>query len=140
MNALAIGWKLMFAVGVGAIVTGAQLLLYPAQHVQTSGMTVEQIAAVSPRLAGWVVHASQEATVSLALLGLAIATISATAYRRGDRWSWALLAVLTVGYIAANIVIHLVFGDTTYFGLVLSELAIAMVGLVLPLRRFVRGS
>lgn len=98
-------------------------------------MSLEEIRAVSPRLAGWALHASREATFSLVLLGLAITTIWATAYRRGERWSWFLLAALTHGYIAANVTIHLLFGDTTYFPLVFSQLAIALAGLALPFRR-----
>ncbi len=134
VNGLAIGWKLMLVVGVGAMFTGLQLFLAPDPHIQTSGMSLAQIEAVSPRLAGWALHASQEATFSLVLLGLTIATISATAYRSGERWSWFLLAALTLGYIVANVTIHLSFGDTTYFPLVFSQLAIALAGLALPFR------
>ena len=128
----------MFFVGVGAMVTGLQLFLAPGPHILTSGMSLDEIGTISPRLAGWALHASQEATFSLLLLGLAIATISPTAYRRGERWAWLLLAALTLGYIAANIAIHLAFGDTTYFPLVISQLAVAVVGLALPARRVFR--
>lgn len=125
----------MCAVGIGAIVTGLQLLLDPGPHIRTSGLSLDELTSISPRLAGWALHASQEATFSLALIGLAITAVSATAYRRGERWAWALLAALTLGYIAANIWIHLTFGDTTYFPLVFSQLALALAGLALPMRR-----
>lgn len=125
----------MFVVGLGAMLTGLQLFFAPEPHILTSGMGLDEIGAVSPRLARWALHASQEATFSLALLGLAIATIAPTAYRRGERWAWLLMAALTLGYVAANVAIHLAFGDTTYFPLVFTQLALALVGLALPARR-----
>ena len=133
MNTLSAGWKIMFVVGVAAMVIGLGLAVVPQSHIETSGASLTDINSFNPKVAAWAVHASREATFSLFLLGFAVAALAWKPYRRGERWSWFALWVLTVGYIASNVVIHLAFGDTAYFPVIFVLLALSLAGLLLPI-------
>jgi hypothetical protein len=69
--------------------------------------------------------------------GLLAAAVSAISYRRGERWAWYSLWLLpiTTGAVAGRMLIDQYSAGFYYAGLA----AVAVVGLLLPMRNFLRA-
>ncbi len=70
---------------------GAPIL--PAGYEGYSGGSWHQLAAVSPRAAGYITLVFRMYGIYIVAFALLAVVIAATAFRRGDRWAWWALLV-----------------------------------------------
>ena len=146
-------WKLLFAMGVVLLVLGVPQLFGvhpdPIHEERILGMTIEELEASDPR--GYDLFVFNVIAGGLLFLGFAILVmaISATAYRRGEKWAWYALwsiPALFIGFMtlwinagATLTVLALVGGrGVLQEGLPFFELLLilSLLGLLLPYRKF----
>ena len=146
-------WKIHFALGVVFLVLGVPALfgvqLDPIHEERILGMTLEELEASDPRFFDLFVFDLRGG--ALVFLGFAILAmaISATAYRRGEKWAWYALwsfPAVIVGFItlwinagATLTVLALVGGrGVLEEALPIFELflILSLLGLLLPYRKF----
>lgn len=143
-------WILLFAVavvfalfGIGDVVLGTAA--DPAIVVGITGMTPEEIGEIDPALLTLLNQAVRAGGAAILVAGLLAAAVAATAFRRRERWAWYALWTLPL-WMVIIFVIMLVSRDPATGVLpppLLSApvfLAIAVAGLLLPVRRFFPGS
>lgn len=140
------GWIILLAVaiifalfGVGDIVQGAAA--DPAIVEGITGMTPEEIGAAEPRVLVLINQQVRSSGAAFLILGLLLAAIAWTSYRRGERWAWYALWTLPL----LNVFIFFIMYTSVDFSTgilpppLLSApvfLAITLVGLLLPFRQF----
>ncbi len=139
-------WIILFLVaiifalfGLGDIILGSAA--DPAIVEAITGMTPEEIGAAEPRVLVLVEQQIRAGGAAFMVGGILAAAIAWTSFRGGERWAWYALWTLPL----LNVLIFLI----QYTSLDLSTgvlpppllsapvfLAIAVVGLLLPIRRF----
>lgn len=134
-------WVLPFLAGILAVVSGLYLALYarpgPGELAGFSslGTTWEELLTTDPGLAGYIRQLFLFLGSVFAVTGIFVAGISATAFRRGERWAWYSLWTLPPLYLlviavdAASRFPHL----WQFYSV---PLALVVLGLLLPIRRF----
>jgi len=100
---LTTSWILLLVLGLLLVLISLGSLYvahFGAPDVLVQGVTVDKLAEVDPRLPT-VLRGRRATAASLSLsLGILVAWIAATAYRRGERWAWpALLVSVGVGSV-----------------------------------------
>lgn len=129
---LTTSWILLLVLGLLLVLVGLGSLYvahFEAPDVLVQGVDVQKLSEVDPRLPT-VLRGRRATAGSLSLsLGILIAWIAATAYRRGERWAWpALLVSVGVGSVL-SMLRYVTLG--TALGLV--PAGIALVVLVIAL-------
>jgi hypothetical protein len=149
-----IAWVLILIVDMGYIAWGAgaaaspdHLLgpggkaILPAGYEGYTGGSWSQLAAVSPPIASYMVVLFRMYGIYNVLFGLMGSVVAATAFRRGERWSWwALLVGNTVALGSAITYDRMVnaigpFELTEYLGLALVWGALAVTAPFTPAGR-----
>ena len=124
---------LFSVLGIFAILAGAGWISpdYVAPVQVVSGMTWSQIQSSSPGSAKFIT--TVVGALGFAALGLGIFTIavSATAYRRWERWAW--YAMLYWPLISIGVIVGALSGGPSIFAI---TLIVSLVGLLLPYRKF----
>jgi hypothetical protein len=94
--------------GLGAAAIPGHLLgphgapILPAGYEGYSGGSWHQLAATSPKTAGYITLVFRMYGIYIVAFGLLAVAIAATAFRRGDRWAWwALLVGNTLAFVSA---------------------------------------
>jgi hypothetical protein len=111
--------------------------LTPAGDQTTlSGRTWEQFALQDPEVAYLVSRQLNVLGFLGAGFGLLAAVVSVIPYRRGERWAWSALWLfpVTIGAVAARQLIDQYPAGYYYAAIT----TLAVVGLLLPLRNFLR--
>lgn len=101
-----------------------------------AGMTWTEISASSPNVARLVVYELQTRDIFRAFWGVFVLAIAAYPYRRGERWSWYVLWILPVQFVVLAIWFSTLLGLLSPLGVYGSVAILAVVGLLLPYRRF----
>ncbi len=127
----------LFGVGDMALGTAAD----PAIVEGVAGMTPKEIGDMDPALLRLVNQQTRAGGSFLLIGGLLIAAIAATSFRRGERWAWYALWTLPLlnVLIFLNMYMSLDPASDVLPPPLLSApiaLAISVVGLLLPVRRF----
>ncbi len=139
-------WIILFVVaiifalfGLGDIILGSAA--DPAIVEGITGMTPEEIGAADPRILALVDQQIRAGGASFMVYGILAAAIAWTSFRGGERWAWYALWTLPL----LNVLIFLIQYTSVDFSSgvlpppLLSApifLTIAVVGLLLPIRRF----
>ena len=104
---LTTSWILLLVLGLLLVLLSlgslsAAYQFFGLQDVLVQGVSVHKLAEVDPRLPT-IIRGRRATAASLSLsLGILLAWIAATAYRRGERWAWpALLVSVGVGTIVS---------------------------------------
>ena len=149
---LNLGWRVMFLWGAGVALLGLvavfvnhvlspQILLYTAADERFTGLSWSDIQQTGSRLPLWLTLFYDITALMMVFYGVLTAVVSATAYRRGERWAWfsLLLAFLaSSSYLVATAVPFLSLGLLGISGIsigvpgILVILAFLVFGLVLP--------
>jgi hypothetical protein len=76
--------------------------ILPAGYEGFTGGSWQQLAATSPKTAGYITLVFRMYGIYIVAFGLLAVAIAATAYRRGDRWAWwTLLVGNTIAFVSA---------------------------------------
>jgi len=133
--------------GFGAAVIPGHLLgpggapILPAGYEGYSGSSWHQLAATSPKTAGYITLVFRMYGIYIVAFGLLAVAIAATAFRRGDRWAWwALLAGNTIAFVSAMTYDRIVgaigpFEWSEYLGLAVIYASLAVTAPVLTRTR-----
>ena len=108
-------WVTLATIGVLAVVMGVVFVLFRPfvlllpEDQRFTGITSDQLKAFNSQLFVWIGMVFRSWGAFAIGLGSMMAAVSATAYRRGDRWAWWALAgtgVPTFGiFLAVNLVL-----------------------------------
>lgn len=139
-------WILLFIVGAGLLLAAAINGL--AGHPLASGlgfvrgnlgMSWDELAAADPDVARMVVGFTRMAMVFAFAYAVVFLVVIATSYRAGRRWAWwaawSCPAVL-LGYAAVATTYHGWGRSGWKFGFGYGFVALAILGLLLPIRHF----
>lgn len=99
-------------------------------------MTWTQLASSNPRVATFLASTLVDDGVSgvgLAIFGM---IVSATGYRKGEKWAWYVTWTMPIGILAAQLNIYQLTGSTMILVLAVVFTAVSLVAMLLPLRRF----
>jgi hypothetical protein len=98
----------LLAWGAGAAAIPGHLLgpggapILPAGYEGYGGGSWHQLAASSPKTAGYITLVFRMYGIYIVAFGLLAVVIAANAFRRGDRWAWwALLVGNTIAFVSA---------------------------------------
>ncbi|MFQ5553667.1 MAG: hypothetical protein ACE5EW_08155 [Thermoplasmata archaeon] len=140
------GWIILFVVavifalfGLGDVIQGTAA--DPAIVRAITGLTPEEIGAAQPRVLVLIELQVRATGAALLILGVLAASIAWTSYRGGEKWAWYALWTLPVlnVLIFVNMYASVDFSTGVLPPPLLSApvfLAITLVGLLLPVRRF----
>jgi hypothetical protein len=129
-----VSWILVLTVAVLSLLSGLYVGLTPtAGQTELQGRTWQQFAQQDPEIAALY-------SMDLALLGMSIGAfavlatvVAAVPYRHGERWAWYVLWVVPLlwGGVAVRMFIDQYSAGSVYA----VAAAIAVVGLLIPIRR-----
>ena len=98
-------WKLLFALGVFFLVFALPALLGvdpdPIHSERIMGMTLEELKASDPKFFDVYVFDTRNVGLLLLVFAILAMAISATAYRRGEKWAWYALWSVPVWFIGS---------------------------------------
>ncbi len=122
-------WILLFAVGTF-------YLLGAITHIVGAPIGGVDLGSVSTALANLIRLGDREIGIDQAAFSVLVMATSAFGYRKGARWTWHVLWIVPA-FILASAVNNLVGGGKLGFGpLSISFAIIALIGLLLPYRKF----
>ena len=104
--------------------------------ISSTGMTWAQLASSNPRLASFLASTLVDDGISgvgLAVFGM---IVSATGYRKGEKWAWYVSWSMPVGILAAQLNIYQLTGSTMILVLAVIFTVVSLLALFLPLRQF----
>ncbi|HXX72079.1 MAG TPA: hypothetical protein VEI80_00155 [Candidatus Acidoferrales bacterium] len=134
-----IGWVLVLIVsiiivinGLAYVVTGAESDTQFFQH--QAGISWSAFASSGQGIVTYVQGLLRLFGVITAIAGTFAATITVTAFRRGERWAFYILFLAAVGLLYATG--DLYYGGGSTWPVYLILLAVDIVGLLLPFRTF----
>jgi hypothetical protein len=148
---LKLGWRVMLVWGVGVALLGVlmsllnhlvspQILYYTSADAQFTGITWLQLQQLYPRLTLWLTLFFDSTAAQLLFYGILTAFVSATAYRRGERWAWfSLLSAFLIFfahlipsffYLSSGILVN--SGISIGVAGILVMVVFLLAGLVLP--------
>ncbi len=119
-------WIIFFAIGTFRFLTALT-------HVTGVALDVD-LGTASTALVNFIRFTDRELGIDDAAFGALTMAISATSYRRGDRWAWYALFTVPVfflGEIASNLIAGRIFGVFLFVFVIT-----ALLGLLLPYRKF----
>ncbi|MBO0888937.1 hypothetical protein J2P12_07545, partial [Candidatus Bathyarchaeota archaeon] len=111
-------WTILFVLWVLHLVLSVRDFFPPLQDIclclsggqtpilSSTGMTWAQLTSTSPRLAAFLASTFVDDGISgvgLAIFGM---IVSATGYRKGERWAWYVTWTMPVGILAAQLNIY----------------------------------
>lgn len=132
-----VSWGPLTTVGMFAALSAMWVALTPAgEQTELAGRTWEQFALQDPEVAYLFTRQLNVLGFLGGGFGLLAAAVSVLPFRRGERWAWYALWVfpITIGAVAARQLIDQ-YPAGYYYAAVT---AVAVVGLLLPARRFLR--
>ncbi|MGH2454738.1 MAG: hypothetical protein ACRDHD_00550 [Candidatus Limnocylindria bacterium] len=132
-----ISWGTLAIVATFAALAALWVALTPAgEQTELAGRTWDEFAQQDREVAS--LYAMDLAILGLlgAGFGLLALVVTLIPYRRGERWAWYAIWLLpiTVGAVAARMLVDQYWTGYFYAGLA----AVAVVGLVLPVRDLLR--
>ncbi len=119
-------WLLLFAIGAFRFLTAFT-------HITGTAIGDVDIGTASPALVNFVRFTDRELGIDDAGFAALQMAISATGYRRGERWAWYVLLTVPVfflGEIASNLIAGRSLGLFLFVFVI-----IALLGLLLPYRK-----
>jgi len=137
-------WGLWAAAIPGHLLGPGGMPILPAGYEGYGGGSWHQLAATSPKTAGYITLVFRMYGIYIVAFGLLAVAIAATAYRRGDRWAWwALLVGNTIAFVSAMTYDRIVgaigpFEWSEYVGLAVIYASLAVTAPVLTGAREVR--
>lgn len=99
-------------------------------------MTWTQLVSSNPRLASFIASTLVDDGISgvgLAVFGM---IVSATGYRKGEKWAWYVSWSMPVGILAAQLNIYQLTGSTMILVLAVIFTVVSLLALFLPLGQF----
>ena len=133
-------WMLLFVEGIFGLVFALYFIFIsrdpdPAVTMNKIGKTWDELIASDPRVADYLSYLLR--FVGLSLVGISIfgMSVSATAYRRGEKWAWYALWYFPV-FFAIITAINAILGGGTIWPLFAFLLVVSLAGLLLPYRKF----
>ena len=97
-----LAWGAAAAAIPGNLLGPGGVPILPAGYEGYSGGSWTQLAATSPKTAGYITLVFRMYGIYIVAFGLLAVSIAATAFRRGERWAWwALLVANTVAFVSA---------------------------------------
>ena len=142
-SALIVGLCGLLALGNAAWIVAAGLPFGgPGGYAANFGLTRAQVEAFSPELAWWTVHHYQRLAELSVGWGLFVIALAVGGIRRGQRLAWwALWLGATPTLLSAAFRERILFGRFDPGSIMsLVVLALFLVGMLLPVRGFVRHS
>jgi hypothetical protein len=134
-------WLIPFVMGLFFLVSMAATIFSPGiltgaeNAVETlTGTTFSQIVVSTPGVANYVYYLITILAIFSAGLGAFIMVVSATAYRKGEVWTWYLTWVVPVLFLLDFANDYRVLGYVDTGSIVI--IAILVAGLLLPYRKF----
>jgi flagellar biosynthesis protein FliQ len=129
-TAFKIGWVLMFvaslaAIGLGIVIAIPTLDPGAEPFMQAS---LQNVRMQNPKVADWVWHENKESIIGFILLGVASASMTWNAVRRGERWAWATVLLIAVGYGILYMVIHISIAYLTYIPAAITLTVLIIIG------------
>ena len=104
--------------------------------LSSTGMSWSQLASSDPRLASFLASTLVDDGISgvgLAIFGM---LVSATSYRKSEKWAWYASWTMPIGILAAQLNIYQLTGSTTVLVLAAIFTAVSLLALFLPFRQF----
>lgn len=104
--------------------------------MSSTGMTWTQLAYSNPRLASFLASTLVDDGISgvgLAIFGM---LVSATSYRKGEKWAWYASWTMPAGILAAQLNIYQLTGSTTILVLAVIFTVVSLLALFLPFHQF----
>jgi hypothetical protein len=134
------GWVLVFVAGVIDVVRALFLAAFPAPLdnpgvLSLTGLTWRAIQQQSPAAAKLTSYFIGQFGVQETFLGLLVMGLSATGLKKGDRWTWYLLWLAPLAFLAYAASNFSIGGST--WALAVVDAVLAVVGLVLSNRQSV---
>lgn len=139
-------WIILFVVAVIFALFGLGDIILataadPAIVEGITGLTPEELGAISPEALHLANFQTRASGGIFLIAGLLAAAIAWTGFRRGERWAWYALLTLPLLNVLIFVVVytHVDFSAGVLPPPLLSApvfLAITVVGLLLPIRRF----
>ena len=138
-------WLIPFAMGIAFLIVAIAVFIAPRQTIiDVSGSTVEsltgttfaQIAASSPGVVNYIYYLIRTFIIFEAGISAFLAVVSATAYRRGERWAWYLTWLFVALFVLDLPHEYFVRGVPFIDVSSIIFVAILVVGLLLPYRKF----
>ena len=102
----------------------------------TTGVTWAQLSSSDPRIANFLASTLVDDGISgvgLAVFGM---LVSATSYRKGEKWAWYASWTMPVGILAAQLNIYRPTGSIMVLVLGVVFTAVSLLALFLPFRQF----
>ncbi len=140
-------WIIPFAFGIFLLLGSIALFIAPSMLEDRSnrippnsavesltGRTLAQIAMSDPGFANYSYYLIRILFILSAYFSVYITVVSATAYRRGERWAWYLTWLLPSFFVLPLAYEYFAVGFIDYANL--PFFAILVVGLLLPYRKF----
>ena len=135
-------WIIPFAFGIFNLLFSFVLFFAPRRLEDPSfsavesltGRTFAQIATSDPGVANYTYYLIRTFTIFIAGLNAYLAVVSATAYRRGERWAWYLTWLVPALFVLDLPYEFLVRAFIDVSSIII--VAILVVGLLLPYRKF----
>jgi hypothetical protein len=129
------GMGLFFAFSMTATLISPVILTGAEGAVMSlTGSTFSQLAASSPGVANYIYYLIRIFAIFSAGLGVLFAVVSATAYRRGEPWSWFVTWIVPVLFVLDFADDYFSFRYVDTSSIVIA--AILVAGLLLPYRKF----
>ncbi len=125
--------------GFGDIILATAADLAIVQGI--TGLTPEELGAISPEALKLANYQTRASGAIFLIFGLLAAAVVWTGFRRGDRWAWYALLTLPLLNVLIFVIVYMSvdFSAGVLPPPLLSApvfLAITVVGLLLPIRRF----
>ncbi len=135
------GQLLMIVTGVGLLIGGLTVSvvgltdIFVATDLAFLGTSADHLHAANPRLPPFIAHDRAGFGGALIAAALAIVTLSAWGWRRGEQWVWWTLAGAAMAGFAPAVLVHMVIGYTSAEHLLPVYLGVAFTVAALALSR-----
>ncbi len=97
-----LGWGAMAAFAPEYLPGPGSVPILAAEYQNYTGGSWQELSAVSPRTVEFITVVFRMYGIYIVAFGLLAIAISATAFRRGERWAWwALLSGNTIAFVSA---------------------------------------
>ena len=134
-------WIILFAWGIFGVIGGSLNIVEPTPEIirdfePITGTMWSELLATNPRAATFIDFTLRSAGILILAISLLMVALSLKAYRKGEKWAWYALWTYPV-YLGLFVVRDLTYGagTTTLVGEVVL-MAVVLVGLLLPYRKF----
>ena len=104
--------------------------------ISSTGMAWTQLVSSNPRLASFIASTLVDDGISgvgLAIFGM---LVSATGYRKGEKWAWFASWTMPAGILAAQLNVYQLTGSTMIILLAVVFTVVSILALMLPFRQF----